>query len=83
MCDGRNRGMTRYDLVGANNRRLNRYKSKYNPELVTFYQIEHGPLSVRAIAHLYKNQLSPKVELFTRTGEASLPARLVSGVIHR
>ncbi len=28
-------GMRRYDLVGANNRRLNRYKSKYNPELVT------------------------------------------------
>lgn len=31
MCDAKDRDITRYDLVGANNPRLCRYKSKFNP----------------------------------------------------
>ncbi|ELZ97996.1 hypothetical protein C440_02073 [Haloferax mucosum ATCC BAA-1512] len=83
MRDGMQRGMARYDLVGANNRRLNQYKSKYNPDLVTFYQIEHGALPVRTVAHLYKNQLGPRLESLAHAGGNSLPARLVSGLLHR
>ncbi|ELZ88539.1 lipid II:glycine glycyltransferase FemX [Haloferax sulfurifontis] len=83
MRDGMDAGMRRYDLVGANNRRLNRYKSKYNPELVTFYQIEHGALPVRTIAHLYKSRLGPGIEMLSRGNGTSFPSRLVSGFLHR
>ncbi|WP_148414206.1 GNAT family N-acetyltransferase [Haloferax sp. KTX1] len=83
MRDGMDAGMRRYDLVGANNHRLNRYKSKYNPELVTFYQIEHGALPVRTIAHLYKSRLGPGIEMLSRGNGTSLSSRLVSGLFHR
>ena len=40
MCDAKERGLKRYDLVGANTERICRYKSKFAPELVHY----HGAL---------------------------------------
>lgn len=37
-----------YDLGNANNKRLTRYKSKYNPELVPSYMIHSGKLATLA-----------------------------------
>ncbi|KAB1185099.1 MULTISPECIES: GNAT family N-acetyltransferase [Haloferax] len=81
MCDAKDAGRVRYDLVGANNRRLNRYKGKYNPELVTFYQIEHGPLPIRAAAHLYKSSIGSGISALAGSNRSSMPARLVSGIV--
>lgn len=36
------RGLVRYDLVGANNPRLCRYKAKYNSRLATYYALERA-----------------------------------------
>lgn len=40
MTDAKSRGIERYDFVGANQRRICRYKSKFAPELATY----HGAL---------------------------------------
>ncbi len=42
MEDGIDSGLERYDLVGADTRRINRYKSKFNPGLETYYSLEYG-----------------------------------------
>ncbi|WP_049899972.1 GNAT family N-acetyltransferase [Halococcus agarilyticus] len=44
MRDAIERDIEGYDLVGANSRRLNGYKAKFNPELLTYHQAERaGP----------------------------------------
>lgn len=48
------RGMTRYDLVGAGNHRINRYKAKFNPELRTFYRVQSGSRVVEALVDTYR-----------------------------
>ncbi|MDZ5810235.1 GNAT family N-acetyltransferase [Halorubrum sp. AD140] len=41
----RESGIDRYDLVGANNRRLCRYKAKFAPTVETYYRLERcGPV---------------------------------------
>ncbi len=40
MTDAKSRGVERYDLLGANQRRICRYKSKFAPDLATY----HGAL---------------------------------------
>ncbi|MCO8266828.1 GNAT family N-acetyltransferase [Haloferax sp. AB510] len=54
MRDAMDRGRTTYDLVGANNRRINRYKAKFNPELHPFYSLERNAAGMKTLAHLYK-----------------------------
>lgn len=54
MADAIERGRTVYDLVGADNPRINRYKAKFNPDLVPFYSIERGSSVVTTLAHAYK-----------------------------
>lgn len=54
MTEAINRDHTAYDLVGADNPRINRYKAKFNPELVPFYSVEHGSALTTALAHAYK-----------------------------
>ena len=49
------RGLTRYDLVGAGDHRINRYKAKFNPGLRTFYRIQSGSGLVNAIANTYRS----------------------------
>lgn len=55
--DGVDRGLSSYDLVGANNARTSEYKAKFAPTLVRYYQLERGSLPVRAVAHLYRRLL--------------------------
>ncbi|WP_416841657.1 lipid II:glycine glycyltransferase FemX [Haloferax sp. DFSO52] len=55
MHDGIERGRTTYDLVGADNRRINRYKSKFNPNLVPFYSLERSDAGMGKLAHIYKS----------------------------
>ncbi len=55
IADGVDRGLSRYDLVGADNPRINRYKSKFNPELETYYGLEYGSWGMKTIAHLYNS----------------------------
>lgn len=44
--DGIDAGRSRYDLVGANNPRLCRYKAKFAPRVATYYRLERsGPVS--------------------------------------
>lgn len=54
MTDALDRGCSAYDLVGADNPRINGYKAKFNPDLRTFYSLERGSKTVTAAAHAYK-----------------------------
>lgn len=51
--DAMSRDVKHYDLSGANNRRLSRYKSKFAPELETYYSLENGTWTARRLARLY------------------------------
>jgi len=52
--DGVERGLSGYDLVGANNPRTSEYKAKFAPALVRHYELERGSMPVRAVARLYR-----------------------------
>jgi hypothetical protein len=54
MQDASSRGVERYDLVGANNERIARYKAKFAPELRTFYSMIQSSRSMRVLSKLYK-----------------------------
>lgn len=54
LTDGMERGATSYDLAGANDRRLSRYKAKYAPELTPYFRLENGSWGARRAASLYK-----------------------------
>jgi hypothetical protein len=53
MTDAMDRGVTAYDLVGAENRRISGYKSKFAPDLSPFYTVEGGPRPMRFAASLH------------------------------
>lgn len=53
MSDGIDRGLSAYDLVGADTPRINRYKAKFNPSLRTYYSVEYGTWGMRKLARLY------------------------------
>ncbi|MHC3436923.1 GNAT family N-acetyltransferase [Natrialbaceae archaeon A-gly3] len=52
--DARDRGVETYDLCGANTPRICEYKSKFNPNLGTYYEIEKGTRILQTAANLYK-----------------------------
>ena len=54
MRNAMERGRTRYDLVGAGNRRINRYKAKFNPELRTFYRLQTGSRFIEPLVSTYR-----------------------------
>ncbi|WP_336003375.1 GNAT family N-acetyltransferase [Halorientalis halophila] len=54
MADAVDRGLTTYDLVGANNQRINDYKAKFNPELQQFYSVERGSTVMTLATGLYQ-----------------------------
>ena len=54
MLAGREHGCDTYDLVGADNPRINRYKSKFGPDLVGFYDVERSTLLGSLAARVYK-----------------------------
>lgn len=52
--DGIDRGLDRYDLVGAFTPRLCEYKAKFAPELVTYYEIKDGSATTNLAVEVYK-----------------------------
>jgi len=61
MDDAMERNISTYDLVGAENRRINKYKAKFNPNLQPYYTLERGSLAMNVAAHLYKQFRSSSV----------------------
>lgn len=53
MTDAIERGLDRYDLVGANNRRLCGYKAKFAPDLYTYYSIQQSAYGLGLVSNLY------------------------------
>lgn len=53
MADGISRGLTRYDLVGANTQRLNGYKAKFAPNLEVYYQMTKSTWPIHLAASVY------------------------------
>lgn len=54
MTDAMERGLDAYDLVGADNERINEYKAKFNPDLREFHSLERGSGAVTVAAHAYR-----------------------------
>lgn len=54
MRDGLERGLERYDLVGAGVPSINRYEAKFNPDLETHYTITSGKLGLDAVVKGYR-----------------------------
>ncbi|MHC3436921.1 lipid II:glycine glycyltransferase FemX [Natrialbaceae archaeon A-gly3] len=52
--DGRERGLERYDLGGANDPRLCSYKAKYNPTVETYYELERSNRMMDGLKGLYR-----------------------------
>jgi hypothetical protein len=59
MRDAADRGLTRYDLVGANNRRISRYKAKFAPQLETYGEMEWGTPPMRLGSAVYRYVSGP------------------------
>ena len=53
MTDAMDRGMETYDLVGANNPRLNGYKAKFSPDLRAFHSAERASPAMKLAAEAY------------------------------
>lgn len=47
------RDVVTYDLTGANDARIARYKAKFAPDLVPYYQLHAGTRTMSAVARLY------------------------------
>ncbi|RQG91266.1 GNAT family N-acetyltransferase [Natrarchaeobius halalkaliphilus] len=54
MRDGLERGLERYDLVGAGVPSINRYKAKFNPRLETHYEITSGAFGLDLVIDRYR-----------------------------
>lgn len=54
LLDARGRGIRSCDLVGANTERITNFKSKYNPDSVSYYAIERGTRLMNAVSEIYK-----------------------------
>ncbi|GAB7011595.1 GNAT family N-acetyltransferase [Halorubrum trueperi] len=52
--DARERGIERYDLVGANDPRLCGYKAKFNPALASYYSLERSGPAVDLLKRGYR-----------------------------
>lgn len=52
MTDAIDRGRELYDLVGANDRRISEYKSKWAPDVVEYYRAERGGGVSKRVASL-------------------------------
>jgi len=54
MRSAKRRGVDTYDLGGGGARRLVQYKTKFGPELETFYSVERASVSVKTMATAYR-----------------------------
>lgn len=48
------RGIERYDLMGANNERIAGYKAKFAPELERYYRLERSTVPTKTAAKVYQ-----------------------------
>ncbi|HET7323034.1 MAG TPA: GNAT family N-acetyltransferase [Halococcus sp.] len=53
MREAMDREIVSYDLVGADSRRLNRYKAKFDPELRTYHEAERAGPAMRLVREAY------------------------------
>jgi hypothetical protein len=53
VTDASERGIETYDLAGANDKRIARYKAKFAPELVPYYRLRDGTLPMTTLLKLY------------------------------
>ncbi|WP_336035050.1 GNAT family N-acetyltransferase [Halobacterium yunchengense] len=53
--DAMERGVDAYDLAGANDARIARYKAKFAPELVPYFRLQGGSRALTAAAKLYSS----------------------------
>lgn len=51
--DAIDRGLERYDLVGANHERIYSYKAKFAPDLRSYYRLQRGTVEMNILAELY------------------------------
>lgn len=54
MQDAMDRGVERFDLVGANRLNLAKYKAKFAPELVTHQELERGTRTMKLASSVYQ-----------------------------
>lgn len=54
ISSARDRGLGSYDLVGANNERISKYKAKFNPQLRTYQTMERGTPVMNLASEIYK-----------------------------
>lgn len=54
MRDAKSRGIERYDLVGASNPSIARYKAKFAPQLELYQQLERGTALLKLASDVYK-----------------------------
>lgn len=54
ITSARDRGRSQYDLVGANNERISKYKAKFAPELRTYQTLENGTPVMNVVSEIYK-----------------------------
>ncbi|WP_313696293.1 GNAT family N-acetyltransferase [Halorarum halobium] len=52
--DGIDRGLSTYDLMGANHERIYSYKAKFAPDLVQYFTVQKGSVGMNAATKLYK-----------------------------
>ncbi|WP_458189378.1 lipid II:glycine glycyltransferase FemX [Haladaptatus sp. NG-WS-4] len=62
--EAKSRGLSRYDLVGANLPRLCRYKSKFGPEPVPYYIAKRRTTRMRAVTDVYR-RLPDSLKVFS------------------
>lgn len=55
MTEAMDRGLSTYDLIGANTQHVSEYKSKFGPELVTYYTAERGTRAMQMVSRLYQH----------------------------
>jgi hypothetical protein len=54
MVDGIEAGKTTCNFVGANTEHLCRYKAKFNPETVNYFEVERGTRAMNVVSDLYR-----------------------------
>lgn len=53
ITDAMERDVLTYDLAGANNPRIARFKAKFAPDLVPYYRLENGTRTMSTLSKLY------------------------------
>ncbi|WP_123539017.1 lipid II:glycine glycyltransferase FemX [Halosimplex salinum] len=68
MTDAIADGRERYDLVGAGAERVNEYKAKFDPDLMTSYRIHSNPLLFDAVSWAYEHVERRRIDLVGDAG---------------